>query len=193
VLPEPSPGRSEPTEPDAVGPVEPCGTRGFPADGRYRRLDPRYVRCARLSGLLATLALALLGPLVLSALAWLGETSASRLFGYGALWGALSLALVVRTLAWPQRKFRHLAWRLSPVGLEIRRGVCSRHRILVPRDRVQHTDVSRGPLERRFGLATLVVNTAGSHDNRIALEGLAHGTALAVRDFLIQGSAADGA
>jgi membrane protein YdbS with pleckstrin-like domain len=47
-------------------------------------------------------------------------------------------------------------------GLEIRRGVFWRSVVNVPRSRVQHTDVSQGPLERSYGLGTLIVYTAGT-------------------------------
>ena len=55
----------------------------------------------------------------------------------------------------------------------------------MPRSRIQHTDVTQGPYERRFGLATLVVYTAGTENASITIEGLSHETALAVRDALL--------
>jgi len=55
----------------------------------------------------------------------------------------------------------------------------------VPRSRIQHTDVTQGPYERRFGLATLVVYTAGTEHASIPIEGLSHETALAFRDALL--------
>ena len=48
--------------------------------------------------------------------------------------------------------------------------------IHVPRSRVQHTDVSQGPVERRFGLGTLVIYTAGTDYARVDLAGLDHGS-----------------
>jgi len=162
------------------------------ADGSLRRLDPRYVACARCAGLAAAGGLALLAPPGLLVY-WLGtDASALRLLVLAA-----SCTLLVALCAWlawafPPLKYRHLSWRLSRTGLEIRRGVCFRHRISVPRDRVQHTDVTRGPLERRFGLATLIVHTAGSHDSQVPLEGLRHEDALEVRDFLLGAGGGDG-
>ena len=44
----------------------------------------------------------------------------------------------------------------------------------VPRSRVQHTDVSQGPLERNHGLGTLVVYTAGTDHAKVELGGLDH-------------------
>ena len=54
--------------------------------------------------------------------------------------------------------------------------------INVPRSRVQHTDVSQGPLERGHGLGTLVIYTAGTDHARVDLPGLDHATALRIRD-----------
>jgi hypothetical protein len=114
------------------------------------------------------------------------ETSRTHLVWIGSLSG---LALVIVWLAawlYPPLEYRHTSWRLSPFGLEIRRGVWFRHSLSVPRARVQHTDVERGPLERRFDLATLVVHTAGHQDSEVRLEGLEHATALAIRDYLLE-------
>ena len=47
-----------------------------------------------------------------------------------------------------------------------------------------------GPYERRFGLATLVVYTAGTEHASIPIEGLSHETALAFRDALLARGAA---
>ena len=55
----------------------------------------------------------------------------------------------------------------------------------VPRSRVQHTDVSQGPLERRYGLGTLVVYTAGTDHAKVTLGGLDHGVALGIREHLM--------
>ena len=75
--------------------------------------------------------------------------------------------------------------------MSIRRGVVWRSEISVPRSRVQHTDVSQGPLQRRFGLATLILHTAGTHHASVSLAGLPHAAALAIRDYLIEGGAGD--
>jgi membrane protein YdbS with pleckstrin-like domain len=82
-------------------------------------------------------------------------------------------------------RYRHVAYRVDDNGLEIRRGVVWRRILTVPRSRIQHTDVSQGPLERERGLATLVVHTAGTDYERIELDGLARPEALRLRDLLL--------
>jgi membrane protein YdbS with pleckstrin-like domain len=100
-------------------------------------------------------------------------------------WAAGSALLGWHLHRWPAVRYRHVAYRVDDNGLEIRRGVVWRRILTVPRSRIQHTDVSQGPLERERGLATLVVHTAGTDYERIELDGLARPEALRLRDLLL--------
>lgn len=86
---------------------------------------------------------------------------------------------------WPPLSYHHLTYGVDATGVAIERGVLWRSRIFLPRSRIQHTDVSQGPLQRRFGVATLKLYTAGSRHTLIELPGLAHGRALAMRNALL--------
>jgi membrane protein YdbS with pleckstrin-like domain len=57
--------------------------------------------------------------------------------------------------------------------------------VLVPRSRVQHLDIERGPIERQYGLATLVVHTAGTRQHAMRIAGLPDADAVALRDALV--------
>jgi membrane protein YdbS with pleckstrin-like domain len=92
---------------------------------------------------------------------------------------------------WPGVEHRHWRYRVSDLGLEIRHGVLWRKTVTVPRSRVQHTDVSQGPFERRLGLAKLHMFTAGTEHAQVELPGLGHDTALRIRDHLMLGSEDD--
>ena len=61
----------------------------------------------------------------------------------------------------------------------------------VPRSRVQHTDVSQGPLERRFGLGTLVIYTAGTSHSKVNVSGLAFDVARRIRAHLLPDDQSD--
>jgi len=71
--------------------------------------------------------------------------------------GLLLLAFVVPPLAFAR-------WRYAYLGdlLLLRYGILFVEERAVPVKRMQHVDLVRGPLERLFGLATLVVFTAGN-------------------------------
>jgi membrane protein YdbS with pleckstrin-like domain len=86
---------------------------------------------------------------------------------------------------WQAIDYRHTWYRVDDQGIEIRRGVFWREVVSVPRSRVQHTDVSQGPLERKYGLGTLAVYTAGTDHAKVTLSGLDHGVALGIREQLM--------
>ena len=102
--------------------------------------------------------------------------------------GWLMLAALLFWLAhfWPPLSYRCLTWRLDDSGLEIRRGVLWKHRIAIPAARVQHVDVSQGPVQRMFQLGKLTVYTAGTSNASIELDGLDYQQAMELRDRLIE-------
>jgi hypothetical protein len=93
--------------------------------------------------------------------------------------------------AWPPVTYRYRSYTVDATSIEIRRGVVFRRIIHVPRSRVQHTDVSQGPIERSYELGTLVIYTAGTDFARVQLDGLTHATALRIRDHLLPDSGPD--
>jgi membrane protein YdbS with pleckstrin-like domain len=154
-------------------------------DGREYPLDPRHVTVERISGWIAFAAIAgpsLVGLLVANIFAPLSldvrlVMLAAWLFIAGWLaWGAQ---------IWPPIAHRYASYRVDHEVIEIKRGVVWRRVITIPRSRVQHTDVSQGPLERNFGLGTLVIFTAGTEHARVQLAGLDHRVALRIRDHLL--------
>ena len=155
------------------------------ADGAWRRLDPRYVTLEKQTGWIATgVMTALLVPALLVFL-WLADPRWWLGAGVSALVVSGLLLLAWFHQRWPAREYAHASYRVDAEGLEIRRGVYFRVVINVPKSRVQHTDVSQGPLQRRLELATLQVHTAGTENAMVGLAGLSHETALLIRDHLL--------
>jgi membrane protein YdbS with pleckstrin-like domain len=160
------------------------------ADGVARRLDPRFVGLSRRRRFVVSTVLALaLAPAVLVVAFVAGVHLVTLMAVLG--WLTAVLLLAWQSWSWPPLAHRYASYSLSPQGLEIRHGVVFRRVVNVPRSRVQHTDVSQGPVERSFGLGRLVVFTAGSSYARVELQGLDHATALRIRDFLLQDEGSD--
>ncbi|GAA4747896.1 PH domain-containing protein [Sphingomonas daechungensis] len=84
----------------------------------------------------------------------------------------------------PQRIYRRLHYRLTERLLQVVRGWLFHVDTVVPLVRVQHIDVTRGPLEKMFGVATLVVHTAGTHNSIVTLPGLKPERAAEIRDII---------
>lgn len=99
-----------------------------------------------------------------------------------ALAGAIAGAAAGAWFGW--RRHRRTFWRLDTHALGVRRGHLWHSESHVPVSRVQHLDLRRGPLQRAAGLATLVVHTAGTRMNTVAIDGLALADAERLRDRL---------
>lgn len=113
----------------------------------------------------------------------------SFIAGSWLLWGIafVVIALLFTLLfVWAKKSYHYTWYWLTDEGLYIQRGVLWRSKILVPRNRIQHTDVAQGPLQRRFDLAKLIVYTAGTRDASVPIDGLLMETANSLRQELRQ-------
>jgi membrane protein YdbS with pleckstrin-like domain len=93
------------------------------------------------------------------------------------------LAVLVVTII-PRRTHRRLRYRLTDRMLHSVHGWMFHTDTLVPFVRVQHLDVTRGPLDKLFGTASLVVHTAGTHNSVVTVNGLAPDRAAEIREII---------
>jgi len=84
-----------------------------------------------------------------------------------------------------RNRWLYTRWRLDEDGFRLRKGRWWQKEIFVPRARVQHLDIHNGPMERKRGLATLVIHTAGTESHALKQQGFSLQTATALRDALI--------
>ncbi len=153
------------------------------ADG-LEELDPRaipYERTVRWIriGVEAFVFLVFLGLVFLDG--WFTPALRGLFLAFAAL---LLTIEIVAVIVMPRLNHRYTRYRVDEKGLEIRRGVLWRSVVTVSRSRVQHLDVTQGPFERNYGLARLLVYTAGTNDAVVGLHGIAHERAQALRDDL---------
>lgn len=96
------------------------------------------------------------------------------------------LLALLAVMVVPDRRYRRLGYALHPKLLQVVRGWLFHIDTFVPLIRVQHIDVNRGPLDKIFDTATLVVHTAGTHNSVVTLPGLHPDKASAIRDEIRQ-------
>ena len=82
------------------------------------------------------------------------------------------------------KRHQRTLWKLDNDGFALQRGRWWQTESRVPISRVQHLDLKRGPLERAFGLATLVIHTAGTRMAAVSVTGLRGEDAERLRDRL---------
>ncbi|NCP11782.1 MAG: PH domain-containing protein [Sphingomonadales bacterium] len=138
-------------------------------------VEPGYRHVLRIQFALTCLPIAIAVTIADAAL--LGPASIHWLPTVAAWLLALLVIVVV-----PARKYRHVGYRLAPRTIRIVRGFMFHVDTVVPFVRVQHIDVARGPVERLFGVASLVIHTAGTHNSIVTLPGLSPDRAAEIRD-----------
>ena len=96
--------------------------------------------------------------------------------------GVAALVGLIALIVLPQRRYRAWRYREEEDELHIGHGLLLRVRTVVPFGRVQHIDITHGPIERRLGLATLILHTAGTRSAAVSLPGLLEPGAERMRD-----------
>jgi membrane protein YdbS with pleckstrin-like domain len=84
----------------------------------------------------------------------------------------------------PDRIYHRLRYGLTDRLLQVVRGWLVHTDTIVPFVRVQHLDVTRSPLDKLFGTATLIVHTAGTRNSIVTVPGLAPDRAAEIRDII---------
>ncbi len=120
-------------------------------------LDPRARRVWTLGDLLMAV--------ILTTMAWGVTYTLWRLLEFDRLAtfvvpGAFAVALVAWAFIRPEIEFRQWRFEIRDDEVDLLHGVITRTRQVVPMSRIQHVDTSRGPLQRRYGLATVQFFTA---------------------------------
>jgi hypothetical protein len=101
-------------------------------------------------------------------------------------WAVVGLTCMTLGLWYPHAAYGRWGYRIDHRVLETHHGVVFRVSQLLPLSRLQHVDLHRGPLERSFGLASLVLHTAGTHHAVITIPGLDADEAARLRDLLVE-------
>lgn len=104
------------------------------------------------------------------------------------VWAALFPALGIYCWVWPAVSYRHTSYCLKEDCLIIRTGVFWKLETVVPKSRIQHTDITQGPLQRLYEISELVIHTAGTRHALVALSGLPQRLAPQLRNHLLDRS-----
>lgn len=123
----------------------------------HETLDPRARRVWALGDLLMAV--------ILTTVAWGVAYTLWRLLGFDRLATyVIPAAFAVVLVAWafirPEIEFRQWRYEIREDEVDLLHGIVTRTRQVVPMSRIQHVDTRRGPLQRRYGLATVQFFTA---------------------------------
>lgn len=97
---------------------------------------------------------------------------------------ALTALLFIGLWFWQPLQIKHCRFLLRTEDFLLQSGVLWRRAVLIPLHRVQHVTISQGPLQKRFGLASLHLYTAGGLDAEAALADIEYQVAQALSEQL---------
>lgn len=150
--------------------MEPFDPPGEP----WVRVSPRLATVRRLGLLLTWLPLTIAGVAVLAAAVSAPlAVAAAAVAALALAWGWVVIGRTVRSWGYAERAD----------DLLVTRGVLRRQLVVVPYGRMQFVDVTAGPLDRRFGLATVQLHTAAAATDA-TIPGLVPEEAARLRDRL---------
>ncbi len=141
-------------------------------DDALTPLHPNYIKLLRVTTSILALPCALL--------ALFFETFG--LMPTGLVAGPVIVIAVLAILRLPIRRHMARGYAMGADRLRVVRGIWFRSDTVVPFGRVQHIDVDQGPLERAYGIATLTLHTAGTHNASVKLPGIEHALAMEMRE-----------
>lgn len=156
---------------------EPLDLTGVPQlrDEPFVGVDPNHLRVSLLGEGLFGAAVLVIGGLAAVAA---GDAAWIPLLVAGIL-----VALTLLDMALTVVEFRHLAYQVRQHDVSYRSGVLVRQVSTVPFVRVQHARLRQGPIQRRFGLATVEINSAGPD---LRIKGLGSDDAERLRALVVE-------
>ncbi|WP_329494838.1 PH domain-containing protein [Kitasatospora herbaricolor] len=167
-------------------PAEPAPTLRPPS----HRVDRRARRWWTAQALLTVSGPMLLTALALGVLALLFFPGALRWLG-PLLLGALVAPALVYAVAMPRGRYAVQAWELGAHAVHTAHGWLWQRARIAPLSKVQTVDTVRGPVQRRYGLATVIVTTASTAGS-IRIAGLADADAEELARRITEAARADG-
>lgn len=146
------------------------------SEPNWQPVSPKYIHLLRIDKSL--LILMLLVPLTLGAL------YIQRVPMYVAQigWLCLLIAWVILIFMWAPRRYRVTVYAALPEEIHFCVGALWLRHTVVTHNRIQHLEIEQNPLERLFGLARLIIFTAGGSGADLTIPGLTLDSATRLRD-----------
>lgn len=170
-------------QPATVAPVpnQPIGWDALPriADCQWESLHPRHATESLISALITCIALVAAPSFVLTLA---GEPS--RVLAVLVIGVVVSAVICLYT--WLAARRRALTLRQQDIGF--RKGLLWHKEVFLIFNRIQHVEITRGPLERLLGLASIKLFTAGGSTADLAIPGLSPERALSLREHVVKTS-----
>lgn len=144
----------------------------------FRPLEKTYLAVSRLTFIIFFLVTLLIGVAAFSFF----EQLRTPLLMYSLAAGFIVLSVILWMAI--SISFTYSGYALREKDILFRRGWLIRKTSAIPLKRVQHVSVQSGPLERRYGLASISIYTAGSDEADLSIRGITTETAQQIKEWI---------
>jgi len=104
---------------------------------------------------------------------------------YGVYIWLLLTVLTLISVLFVYFEFHKKSYAIRQKDIVYNSGLFWQSSIAIPFNRVQHCEVSQGPIDRFYNLAELKVFTAGGASSDLSISGLSPETAARIKDFIV--------
>jgi len=146
---------------------------------QFTKLHPDFKMVRLLANLFFFLLLILAGILVISFSGNLTNLSA---------WGIYCLTLLMYGIIAPVliiKGFRRKGYALRQRDILYKTGFIFFSQTVMPFNRIQHCELSQGPIEKLYNLCRINIFTAGGDDSDLVIPGLEYAEGEKLRDFIL--------
>lgn len=144
----------------------------------FHPLEKEYLKVSRISfyisGLIVLIAVATAFYFIKKIQSPVIIFSAAAIFIFLTISGWISMNL----------GFKLSGYALRDKDILYKRGWFVRKTRIVPLSRIQHVSVQSGPIERKFGLASISIYTAGSQEADFTIRGISTQTAQQIKEWI---------
>ena len=96
------------------------------------------------------------------------------------------LAFYALAMGIAYKGYHNMGYAVREKDILFKSGVIFKNTIVIPFNRVQHSEITQGPIDRWYGLYELNIYTAGGSGSDLNIPGLRQDNALKIKDFFNQ-------
>lgn len=114
-------------------------------------------------------------------------------FNWSPLWHPLAVPLyilIAQSILLTPRRVRALGYATRENDVLFRSGIMFRSLSVMPYGRIQDVEIEEGPIERRFGLSSVTLKSAGGFNANMTIPGLRREESERIRDLVTREASA---
>ena len=144
----------------------------------FKPLEKDYLKVSRIAFLISTLIVLAIGGVLFY---FINEIQTPVIISTSA---AVFLLLTIFGWVATTLAFNYGGYALRERDILFRQGWLVRKVRIVPLKRIQHVSLQSGPIERKFGLASISIFTAGSEEADFTIKGITKEIAQQIKDWI---------